>query len=346
MSEVFLSICIATFRRGAFIGETLRNLLEQATSGVELLVLDGGSPDDTATVVRALQEEYPCLRYIRQERNMGVDRDYNTAVELARGEYCWLMTDDDLVKPGTVRRVLDACRSGYGFVIVNCEVRSIDFSERIEERRLAVCQDREYGPGETESFFAEIAPYLQFIGAVVIRRSIWLARERGKYYGTLFIHVGVIFQAPLPEKAFVISDPLITVRFGNAMWTPRMFEIWNFKWPELVWSFPGYSDASKRKVCAKEPWNRLVVLLLDRAKGVYSTEGYRKWIAPRMKSPLRRLGAALIALIPGCLLNLVGIAWLSFVDRNYPLHLQDLRGSRYYYRNCIPRWLTTGSGTN
>lgn len=345
MSDVFLSICIATFGRGAFIGETLGNLLAQATPDVELLVLDGGSPDNTATVVHSYQEAYPGLRYIRQETNMGVDRDYNRAVELARGEYCWLMTDDDLVKPGTVQRVLDACRNGYGIVIVNCEVRSIDFSEQIEERRLAVFEDREYGLEETEAFFAEIAPYLQFIGAVVIRRSIWLAREREKYYGTLFIHVGVIFQGPLPEKACVISDPLITVRFGNAMWTPKMFEIWNFKWPGLVWSFSGYSDAAKRLVCAKEPWNRLLVLMLDRAKGVYSIEGYRKWIAPRMKSPMRRFGAALIALFPGCLINLMGIAWLSIVDRKYPLHLHDLRSSRYYYRSCMARWFGKAGGT-
>ena len=345
MGDVFLSICIATFRRGAFIGETLGNLLAQTTPDVELLVLDGGSPDNTATVVRSFQEAYPGLRYIRQETNMGVDQDYDRAVELARGEYCWLMTDDDLVKPGTVRRVLDACRKGYGFVIVNCEVRSIDFSEQIEERRLAVYKDREYGLEETEVFFAEIAPYLQFIGAVVIRRSIWLAREKEKYYGTLFIHVGVIFQAPLPEKAYLISDPLITVRFGNAMWTPKMFEIWNFKWPGLVWSFPGYSDAAKRQVCAKEPWDRLLVLMLDRAKGVYSIEGYRKWIAPRMKSPMRRFGAALIAILPGFLVNLMGIAWLSIICRKYPLHLHDLRSSRYYYKSCIARWFGKAGGT-
>jgi glycosyltransferase involved in cell wall biosynthesis len=129
LSDVFLSICIATFRRGAFIGETLGNLLAQATPDVEVLVLDGGSPDNTAMVVRSFQEAHPGLRYIRQETNLGVDRDYDRAVELARGEYCWLMSDDDLVKPGTVRRVLDACRNGYGLVIVNSEVRSIDFSE-------------------------------------------------------------------------------------------------------------------------------------------------------------------------------------------------------------------------
>ena len=43
MSDVFLSICIATVRRGAFIGETLGTLLAQTTPDVVLLELDGGS---------------------------------------------------------------------------------------------------------------------------------------------------------------------------------------------------------------------------------------------------------------------------------------------------------------
>jgi hypothetical protein len=85
--------------------------------------------------------------------------------------------------------------------------------------------------------------------------------------------------------------------------------------------------------------------MLDRAKGVYSIDGYREWIAPRMKSPIRRFGAALIALLPGCLINLMGIACLSTICRKYPLHLHDLRSSRHYYRNCMARWFGKGGGT-
>ena len=219
---------------------------------------------------------------------MGVDRDYNRAVELARGEYCWLMTDDDLVKPGTVRRVLDACRNGYGFVIVNCEVRSIDFSEQIEERRLAVHEDREYGLEDTELLFRRD----RVVPAVHRRRrdpEEHLAGEgKEKYYGTLFIHVGVIFQAPLPEKAYVISDPLITVRFGNAVVDAEDVRDLELQMAGTGGRFPVIPMRPSARFARRNPWNRLLVLMLDRAKGVYSIEGYRKWIAPRMKSPMHR----------------------------------------------------------
>ena len=73
MSDVFLSICIATFRRGAFIGETLGNLLAQATPDVEVLVLDGGSPDNTAMVVRSFSGgiSRPALRSSGNEYGSG-----------------------------------------------------------------------------------------------------------------------------------------------------------------------------------------------------------------------------------------------------------------------------------
>ena len=81
-----------------------------------------------------------------------------------------------------------------------------------------------------------------------------MSREREPYFGTEFIHVGVIFQAPLPGTASGHLDApgLDPVRHGQ--WTARSFEIWMFKWPELVWSFPGFSDDGKNT--ASLPGNR------------------------------------------------------------------------------------------
>ena len=112
MNQIKISICIATRNRGAFIAETLGSIIAQATDQVEIVVLDGASTDDTGEVVRQYQERFPRLRYVRQEMNMGVDRDFATAVDLAIGEYCWLFSDDDLLKPGAIQAVLDAIRVG------------------------------------------------------------------------------------------------------------------------------------------------------------------------------------------------------------------------------------------
>ena len=203
--NIRLSICIATLNRARFIGETLESIIAQLTEGVEIVVLDGASKDDTQQVVEQYAAACPSLRYIRQDRNNGVDQDFDHAVELAAGEFCWLMTDDDLLNPGAVRSVLDALRPEVSLVVVNSEVYNADFSELIEESRLPFSEDRTYRSDEIDRLLRETGGYLTFIGAVVIRRSVWLERDRRTYYGTLFIHVGVIFQKPLPGEVRMIA---------------------------------------------------------------------------------------------------------------------------------------------
>ena len=122
MKTPLLSICIATYNRAGFIGETLDSIIRQLTDEVEIVVVDGASTDATRTVMERYAADCPGLRYIRLPEKGGIDQDFCKAVEYARGEYCWLFPDDDLFKPGAVQRVLDELRNSYSLVIVNAEV--------------------------------------------------------------------------------------------------------------------------------------------------------------------------------------------------------------------------------
>src|SRR5688572_27122553 len=143
-----LSICMATFKRGAFIRETLDSIIGQLTPEVELLVVDGASPDETAEVMAEYVGQHPQVRYIREAQNGGVDQDYDKAVGYANGRYCWLMTDDDLLAPDAVAKVLDGLRApGVDLLVVNAEVRSTDFSVQLVPRFMNITEDRIYGDG-------------------------------------------------------------------------------------------------------------------------------------------------------------------------------------------------------
>src|SRR5580658_6364649 len=78
-----LSICIPTYNFGAFIGETLESIAAQLQDGVEVVVLDGGSTDETAEVVGAFAQRHPQIRYHRQPERGGIDRDMARTVALA-----------------------------------------------------------------------------------------------------------------------------------------------------------------------------------------------------------------------------------------------------------------------
>jgi abequosyltransferase len=329
-----LSLCMATLNRARFIGATLDSIISQLDPQVELVILDGGSRDDTGTVVAERSAGRADVRYIREETNSGIDADFDKAVGYARGQYCWLLADDDLLLPGAVARVLQACRQSFDLIVINSEVRSADLTQALNARRLPYSADKTYAPEDMDALFAETAYHLTFIGAAAIRRSLWQQRERTSYYGSEFVHVGVIFQAPMTGPVLVIAQPLIMIRYGNAHWTGRAFEIWMFKWPHLVWSFANVGDAAKLAVTPREPWRKAGNLLLLRAKGAYGPDEYRRLLQPKIAGR-RAFWAALISRVPGTLVNVAAVVYVYLLSPGSRGTLQDLLASPFWPGNIF-----------
>jgi abequosyltransferase len=327
MASPTLSICIATYNRSRYIAETLESILPQLDESTELIIVDA-STDETPQIVADFQRRSARVRYHRVEKG-GVDLDFDRAVGLATGDYCWLFADDDILRPGAVARVRARLSEGHSLVVVNSEVRNADLSEVVIANRVGFHRDRVYAAADGARLFADTSFYLTFIGAVVIDRRVWIARDRERFYGTEFIHYGVIFQQPLPGTTLVISDPLIQIRYGNALWSSRAFEIWMFRWPALVWSMPMPDDA-KQRVVPRQRWRRPHMLLGHRAMGCYTIAEYERLIAPLRPPLVIRILARSIALFPGRLLN----AFARFALRVIPNHnlgmlAIDLQNSRF-----------------
>lgn len=320
MSRPQLSICIATLNRAAFIGETLESIISQAGDEVELVIVDGASTDNTPQVVQRYQARFPRLRYFRLDQKGGVDQDYSKAADLAQGEYLWLFTDDDVLKPGAVAAVLEATRQRHDLIVVNAEVRTPELNEVLKPGWIKVSQDRVYGPADADwhQFMAHAGFYLSFIGGVVIRRDVWNDRDRAGYFGSLFVHVGVIFQRRMQGTILALAHPWIIMRYGNAQWTARSFEIWMFKFPELVWSFPGFPDWARREVEAREPWRDWRRLLIARATRRYSLKEYSAFLRPRTSSPFHRALHRAIAAAPVTPLNFLARCYLKWIVRKAP----------------------------
>jgi abequosyltransferase len=319
-----LSICIATFHRGDYIGQTLDSIVPQLSEQVELVVVDGASPDNTEAVVRERMQHSSRIRYVRESKNSGVDQDYDKAVGYAVGEYCWLMSDDDLLLPGAIDRVLQVMPAVPDLVVANAKVMNADLSADLDPRLLRVDTDQRWEAQGGEGLFSQIAAYLSFIGGVIVRRDFWQRRERQPFYGSLFIHVGVLFQSPAVERAVVLADPLIVIRYGNAMWTSRSFEIWMFKWPQLIWSFGHFSEGARQRVVLRFPFTSLKQLLFWRAVGNYSRAEYERFL--RGQPQLRRgLMQAFIARLPGKFVNLCcGLYYMLLPRKKSGMQVYDL----------------------
>jgi len=307
-----LSFCIATRNRANVLAETLESIISQATKEVEIVIVDGASTDNTKQVVHQFQQNFTGLCYIRKDNNGGVDRDYSASVEFAKGEYCWFLSDDDLLKDGAIQTVLTHLQKGYDLVVVNAENRIYDLSKVLEKRQLDIKEDRIYKSSDNHAMFVDIGKHISYIPAVVIKRQVWNARNKESYYGTAFVHVGVIFQKVFEGDTLVIAKPLIIARQGNTSWSDKAFDIWMFKWPELIWSFSNYPDSLKERVFPKEPWRKVRLLLAYRGQGFYSRRSYRQ--LPKSTSGVYKIIAGTISVLPVCIVKPLLIVYLLLFE--------------------------------
>jgi glycosyltransferase involved in cell wall biosynthesis len=308
-----LCICIPTLNRAAFIGQTLDSIVAQLREGVGIVIVDGGSSDGTGAIVADYVKRHPAIRYIVRDggggpSNAGFDRDCAYAVELADAEYCWLMTDDDILLPGAIDAVLERLRGGHDLVVASAQVRDVQLETILIPARPELAADVVLVPSQWDQFVRAAMVHLTFVGAVVVKRAVWMERDAARFFGTGFVHVGVIFSEPPRGTVAIIAEPLVLIRYGNAQWLARGFEIFMFRWPELVWSFPGISDEAKRSITLREPWRSWRVLLLQRAYGRYSQREYRTLLRDRLATGVPRMVPWAISIVPKFLLY--GPAWL------------------------------------
>lgn len=88
----FISVIVPVLNEAAFIADTLHQLLEQRYDAArfEVIVADGGSTDDTRTIVAALQTRYANLRLLDSPRRWS-SAGRNVAVRAARGDIVLLI---------------------------------------------------------------------------------------------------------------------------------------------------------------------------------------------------------------------------------------------------------------
>jgi hypothetical protein len=104
LNPVRLTIAIPTFNRAESLRERVSELLPQLTSEVELFISDNASTDDTPAVTADAVS--PRVRYVRNQTNIGAELNFVKCIDSARGDWLWLLGDDDPVESDAVATIL------------------------------------------------------------------------------------------------------------------------------------------------------------------------------------------------------------------------------------------------
>ncbi len=142
MSNPLASIITPAYNAAAFIGDTIRSVLNQSYSHWEMLIIDDGSTDSTVAVVMEFGDTRLRLTQIPHSGIPAVPR--NIGLRQAQGEFVAFLDADDTWSPGKLQMVVDAFTShpGVGIVCHNLHI----------VREAAVIDTLSHGPAEPEMF--------------------------------------------------------------------------------------------------------------------------------------------------------------------------------------------------
>jgi glycosyltransferase involved in cell wall biosynthesis len=117
MSSV--SVVIPCYRYGNFLEECAASVLDdQPGVDVRVLIIDDASPDDSAEVAKKIAARDSRVEVVVHAANKGNIATYNEGlIEWADGDYCILLSADDRLTPGALRRAADLldANPGVGF---------------------------------------------------------------------------------------------------------------------------------------------------------------------------------------------------------------------------------------
>jgi abequosyltransferase len=223
-----LSICIPTYNFGRFIGKTLDSILPQIEGrNVEVIVFDGGSKDETETVVKKYQQQTASLqlRYIKQNTRGGIDKDIEAAVSSASGRYCWLFSADDIMAPGAVEKVLHALSSDYDLYLCEHDSRTAilgkigDYPLFIHE--VASGKIFDFGnSADCDEYFSlarTSEAFFSFLSTPIFKKVLWdAAMIPDSFYGTHWIVAGhLLYGMKHGMKAVYLKEILLSKRGEN-----------------------------------------------------------------------------------------------------------------------------------
>jgi len=285
-----LSLCVPTYNRAALLHQSLEAILSQITpamqEAVEVVVLDNASPDHTPAVVAQAQADFPDapVRYIRRPENIGCDANFCDAPHQARGTFVYLLSDDDVLLPGGVARLLELIAEHPDLDAF--AVNSRPFRHSLEEDTAATLRlERDAVFSGRDEALLLLDTHVTFLSCMAFRRSNVAGRDYSGQVGTLLLQVYMFLDALAPGRGlYAIRQPFLAQRADNNQ-DFNFFQVFVTQFDQVLQyaRHCGYAPRTVAKMRAR------ALRFVCYAIGVFKSQGAIGTIRPDYRDGLVRL---------------------------------------------------------
>ena len=107
MNPLVSVICVS-FNHARFVLETLESVRNQTYPNVELIIVDDGSTDESASMIQTWVNKKPTAIFINCKQNIGYTKAFNQAFRMAKGEFYIDLAADDVLLPNRIEKGIEA----------------------------------------------------------------------------------------------------------------------------------------------------------------------------------------------------------------------------------------------
>lgn len=119
-----VSVVMPTYRRAELIEASIQTILQQTFTDFELIIQDDCSPDSTEAIVHSITDRR--VQYGRNNTNLKMPENLNTAIKRTRGKYILVCHDHDLYDIQMIEKMVSILESHQSALYVHCGILQID----------------------------------------------------------------------------------------------------------------------------------------------------------------------------------------------------------------------------
>ena len=248
-----ISLCIPQYNRIQYLLKNLSVIAQQTYPDIEVVISDDASTDNTEEEIAGMMSgyKYPII-YHRHPVNIGYDANLRKSLELATGDYCIMMGNDDTLNGAEgIRNLVD--------FLTEKKLPELGFCNYVEDHSHEEVMARAFCTevlGSGEAVALKYYRSFSYVAGIIMRKDSFEKVNTNKADGSVFVQM--YFAARIIAgggRFFMYNDPLIIkdIRIDGSMansYRDTLMKKWSEFKPidgglkQVVWAVvEGFKDA-------------------------------------------------------------------------------------------------------
>ncbi|MBU3188428.1 glycosyltransferase [Clostridium bowmanii] len=192
LSEIKVSIIIPVYNVEDYIEKCLSSAVGQTLIGIEIIVVNDGSTDESMKIVDIFENRHSNIRVINQE-NGGLSFARNSGITIARGKYIAFIDSDDYIDETMIKTMYNSAEDGK-LDLVACNLTKVDDTGKVigEEKNAIDCNCTYDKVEGTREYLLNNIP--SYAWNKLYRRTLFIDNKISYPVGRLYEDIGTTFE--------------------------------------------------------------------------------------------------------------------------------------------------------